>query len=99
MGPNQIDMNLWSDSRTGAKSGEVFFGRTVGQGQSQGKFFLVGRSDGDYLVGWSDCRTVGRRMADGGWRMDGSLYFALEPPLLYDPPKLFGKIMLCAIKK
>ena len=28
--------------------------RAVGQGQSQGKFFLVGRSDGDYLVGRSD---------------------------------------------
>ena len=26
----------------------------VGQGQSQGKFFLVGLSDGDYLVGRSD---------------------------------------------
>ena len=30
----------------------------VGQGQSQGKFFLVRRSDGDY---WSNSR-----MADGG---------------------------------
>ena len=43
------------------KSGEVFFDQTVGQGQSQGKFFLVGRSDGDYLVG----RSAGGRRTDG----------------------------------
>ena len=51
------------------KSQGKFFwsgGRTVGQGQSQGKFFL--------LDGW----TV--RLSDGGRRMDGSFYLALEPP-------------------
>ena len=57
---------MWSDvrGRTGAKSGEVFFGRSVGQRQSQGKFFLVGRLDGRTEITWSDGRTVGR--SDGG---------------------------------
>ena len=53
----------------------------VGQGQSQGKFFLVRRSDGRtgaksgkfFLVGRWDGGTVGRQT-------DGSFYFALEPP-------------------
>ena len=45
----------------------------VGQGQSQGKFFLVGRSDRGKVRGsffWFD----------GGRRKEGSFYFALEPP-------------------
>ena len=59
---------FWSDGPTGAKSGEVFFGRTVGRLDSRTVGRLdsrtVGRSDGR-TVRRSDGRTVGRWTADG----------------------------------
>ena len=70
------DFPLWEVHIKKKSQGKCFWsdGQTVGQGQSQRKFFLVVRSDSQ-TVGRSGGRTVGRRMADGG-----KFYFALEPP-------------------
>ena len=73
----------------------------VGQGQSLGKFFLVGRSDRGKVRGsffWSNGRTVAKSgEVFFGWmvgrsdgRTDGSFYFALETPSIYHDCHLQG---------